>query len=48
MSRLLHLAFFVGLGLFVRAIVRESEDHGREAPMLPPPPLKTRKRATLS
>lgn len=43
-SRILRLAVLVGLGLFARAIVRESRTHQEEALLLPPPPLKTGRR----
>lgn len=42
-SRLFRLSVLVGIGLLVRAIVRESEQH-RKPELLPPPALKGRKR----
>lgn len=48
-SRLIRLSVLVGLGLLVRAIVRESEEHRARAPeLLPPPTLKARKRKHLA
>ncbi len=43
-SRLLRLTILAGIGLLVRAIVRESEAQRPPAPLLPPPTLKARKR----